>query len=278
MRPALLPLRSLLPVKADMWPILAAETEPQRRTMRATLRSCSSGDRTRFLSTRSATTSCLTRSTTLASGATSARSEWGFPAFCLDCGSTDGTEIFLHSTKTRGCDLIAEVNATEAYSSPRSTTGRQRTSPVVSGVIGALVALVVAALAFTALEVYRNKKRPARAAQTGKGDSVSAPFPDVDRRETDQLAILFYSHRRMSSTAEDPSTTPSTTPSCSTRNCSPCFISTLLRRPYESLHVPVHTACSSCPSISCFYHSPSLSTLCVTLPCLVSFPACSNSR
>jgi hypothetical protein len=58
-------------------------------------------------------------------------------------------------TSARGCDTLAALNGTggAGFASPASTEGRQRVSPVVAGVIGALVALAVAA-ALLALWVW----------------------------------------------------------------------------------------------------------------------------
>jgi hypothetical protein len=88
------------------------------------------------------------------------------------------------NTETRGCDLIELVNATTESASVTSTVGRHRTSPVVSGVIGALVGLVLAAIAFAVLEGVRSRRDRSRSARRGPadGDSVrptrSASLPE----------------------------------------------------------------------------------------------------
>jgi hypothetical protein len=58
------------------------------------------------------------------------------------------------TSDARGCDVLAALNGTGGgsvqYASITSTTGRQHVSPVVAGVIGALVALAVAGVALAA--------------------------------------------------------------------------------------------------------------------------------
>jgi hypothetical protein len=77
------------------------------------------------------------------------------------------------NTETRGCDLIELVNATTESASVTSTVGRHRTSPVVSGVIGALVGLVLAAIAFAVLEGVRSRRDRSRSARRGPADGDS---------------------------------------------------------------------------------------------------------
>lgn len=88
-----------------------------------------------------------------------------------------------NNTQTRGCDVIAAANSTSSstgtdsssggYSSVTSTTGKQHVSPVVAGVIGAVVGLVFAALFMVGMEMWRKRKgrglSPYRAAAGGGG-------------------------------------------------------------------------------------------------------------
>lgn len=77
------------------------------------------------------------------------------------------------NTEDYGCDVLAAYNGTGGgavkYSSATSTTGRHHVSPVVAGVIGALVALAVAAcllagwLFFGGLVSRQNRRRSNRA-------------------------------------------------------------------------------------------------------------------
>ncbi len=105
-----------------------------------------------------------------------------------------------NNTQTRGCDVIAAANASssssvssgsnEGYSSATSTTGKHHVSPVVAGVIGAVLGLFLAALFMVGAELWRKKKgKSSRYTSTGDGssstgrargdshtgDSVSAP-------------------------------------------------------------------------------------------------------
>jgi hypothetical protein len=89
--------------------------------------------------------------------------------WCNKCGNT----------QSRGCDLIEIANSTTRPGSVTSTLGRQHTSPLVAGIIGAVIAFVLAAVAFLLLEMWRNKrerrvgnKRSSRGV-VADGDSVS---------------------------------------------------------------------------------------------------------
>ncbi len=71
------------------------------------------------------------------------------------------------NTETRGCDL-ASLNGTSGatagsstsqYASATSTSGRHHVSPVVAGVIGALLGIVLAAVVFFGGDVLRRKRR-----------------------------------------------------------------------------------------------------------------------
>ena len=71
------------------------------------------------------------------------------PTWCQRCGNDD----------SRGCELLASGAASASdYASITSTSGRQHVSPVVAGVIGALVGIVVAGILFAALGLWGNKK------------------------------------------------------------------------------------------------------------------------
>lgn len=73
-------------------------------------------------------------------------------------------------TTARGCGVLAALNGTggAAFANPTSTEGRQHVSPVVAGVIGALVALAVAA-ALLALWVWARGMPTYRHASAAQG-------------------------------------------------------------------------------------------------------------
>jgi hypothetical protein len=63
---------------------------------------------------------------------------------------------------SRGCELLGSSSGSASssdYASITSTDGKQHVSPVVAGVIGALVGLVVAGLIFGALGFLGGKKK-----------------------------------------------------------------------------------------------------------------------
>ncbi|KAH8082350.1 histidine phosphatase superfamily [Filobasidium floriforme] len=70
--------------------------------------------------------------------------------WCTRCGNTN----------SRGCELLGSDGSSSSsdYASITSTSGRQHVSPVVAGVIGALVGIVVAGILFAALGLWGNKK------------------------------------------------------------------------------------------------------------------------
>lgn len=68
------------------------------------------------------------------------------------------------NTETRGCDTINQLNKLGGGSNPQyagitTTTGKHHVSPVVAGVIGAMVTLVVAGLLFGGLGFWVGKKK-----------------------------------------------------------------------------------------------------------------------
>ena len=99
--------------------------------------------------------------------------------WCTRCGNTN----------SRGCELLGSAGSSSSsdYASITSTSGRQHVSPVVAGVIGALVGIVVAGILFAALGLWGNKKgrgsgsgyvggkRPERETSYA-GDTVSSAF------------------------------------------------------------------------------------------------------
>lgn len=91
-----------------------------------------------------------------------------------------------NNTATRGCDVIARANGTpglsEGYAPASSTTGRHHVSPVVAGVIGAMVALGIAGilLVLTELSCRRHRRRNGRHRmymrhEASREQSVAAP-------------------------------------------------------------------------------------------------------
>lgn len=73
-----------------------------------------------------------------------------------------------HNTDTRGCDLINQLHElgggnNAQYADITSTTGKQHVSPVVAGVIGAMVTLVVCGFLFGGLGFWFGKKSGAKA-------------------------------------------------------------------------------------------------------------------
>jgi hypothetical protein len=103
------------------------------------------------------------------------------PALTILAIKTDPSRCFS-LCQTRGCNLIDIANASTRITSPTSTYGHQRTSPLVAGIIGAIIAFVLAALAFLLLELWRNKKnrhggavaRGKKRGVVGEGESVSS--------------------------------------------------------------------------------------------------------
>jgi hypothetical protein len=82
------------------------------------------------------------------------------------------------TTSARGCDVIDALNDTmNDFVSPARTVGRQRVSPLVAGVIGALVgivaALVVMFLGGAALKRTYRKASAGGRARSVEADSVS---------------------------------------------------------------------------------------------------------
>lgn len=94
--------------------------------------------------------------------------------WCNKCGTTSA----------RGCDVINSLNDTlNDFTSPARTTGKQHVSPVVSGVIGALVGIVAALLVmFLGGALFKKKTRSGVGAgqyraRSAEAESVSLAAP-----------------------------------------------------------------------------------------------------
>jgi hypothetical protein len=85
--------------------------------------------------------------------------------WCNACGTTDA----------RGCDTLAALNGTggAGYASITSTEGRHHVSPVVAGVIGAMVTLGVAAIALLAWLLLSSLFIKRRGSSRRSGSSVA---------------------------------------------------------------------------------------------------------
>lgn len=95
--------------------------------------------------------------------------------WCNKCGTTTA----------RGCDVIDALNDTmNDFASPASTRGRQHVSPVVAGVIGALVGIVAALVVmFVGGAAFKKTARARSAGTTGQGYRArSAEAESVSRR------------------------------------------------------------------------------------------------
>lgn len=91
-----------------------------------------------------------------------------------------------HTTNARGCAPLAQLNGTggAGYASIRSTQGRHRVSPVVAGVIGAMVTLAVVAL-FACLAFLGYKIWGAGGKRSGhKSKSSIAPLDEGHGQST----------------------------------------------------------------------------------------------
>jgi prostatic aicd phosphatase len=86
--------------------------------------------------------------------------------WCNKCGTTTA----------RGCDVIDALNDTlNDFASPARTTGRQHVSPVVAGVIGALVGIVAALVfMFVGSAVFKKKSRSTGGAGQYRARSMEA--------------------------------------------------------------------------------------------------------
>jgi hypothetical protein len=84
------------------------------------------------------------------------------------------------NTNSRGCELVSNLsNSTSSdYASITSTTGKHHVSPVVAGVIGALVGLVVAALVFGGLGFLGGRKRKESGYAGGKRPEREESYAD----------------------------------------------------------------------------------------------------
>lgn len=82
--------------------------------------------------------------------------------WCQRCGNSN----------SRGCELLdAGVASSSDYASITSTSGKHHVSPVVAGVIGALVGIVIAGIIFAALGLWGNKKgKASRQFGGGRGE------------------------------------------------------------------------------------------------------------
>jgi hypothetical protein len=105
------------------------------------------------------------------------------------------------NTKTRGCDVIAAVNATDAPGSITSTRGKQDVSPVVAGVIGALLGIVVAVVFMIGGELLRRrraKKTPYARGGSGGGAARESSFmgDSVSQRVRISVVPLIFSITR----------------------------------------------------------------------------------
>ncbi|CED84979.1 Lysosomal & prostatic acid phosphatases [Phaffia rhodozyma] len=89
-------------------------------------------------------------------------------AWCNACGnnSTHSCDIYAEISKLNST-LSSLANST-SYASITSTDGKQHVSPVVAGVIGAMLAWVVAALAFVLWEAYKRKTVPRGWSRNGR--------------------------------------------------------------------------------------------------------------
>lgn len=91
--------------------------------------------------------------------------------WCDKCSTADA----------RGCEVLAKLNGTgggqEEYASDTSTTGRHHVSPVVAGVIGALVSLAVAAVLLAAWLFFGGMVKRSRNADSNKRPLAAGAAP-----------------------------------------------------------------------------------------------------
>lgn len=85
--------------------------------------------------------------------------------WCNICGTTDA----------RGCDTLAALNGTggAGYASVTTTNGHHRVSPVVAGVIGAMVTLAIAAIALALFLLLSTLFRKRRGSSVRGSSSIS---------------------------------------------------------------------------------------------------------
>jgi hypothetical protein len=102
--------------------------------------------------------------------------------WCNKCGTTTA----------RGCDVIDALNDTmNDYASPVKTYGRQHVSPVVSGVIGALVGIVAALVVmFVGGALFKKKGTKGGAAQYRARSAEAESVSCVVGRNWARLMIL----------------------------------------------------------------------------------------
>lgn len=98
-------------------------------------------------------------------------SEW-----CDKCGETEA----------RGCSVLAALNGTggAGFADPKSVNGHHQVSPVVAGVIGAVVALAVAAAALAAWICLGGVVKRSKTGRSGGGAKNGDFKYELERRES----------------------------------------------------------------------------------------------
>lgn len=99
--------------------------------------------------------------------------------WCNECGTTDA----------RGCDTLAALNGTggAGYASITSTEGKHHVSPVVAGVIGAMVTLAVAAIALALwllLSSLLSKKHRSTSSRNGGSSVATRTGSELEHKES----------------------------------------------------------------------------------------------